>query len=336
MGSESPNVLSILWDALWGFVTGTLGIVGIQPDQAIYALGVLGGVFVIYAAIQSARTVRTEPGVVRFVTGPLGSGKSAYASRLIGKALLAGKPVVSNVKLVDDWPDRVSRRFWSYRFRPTTRREHARKLRGYYLYVPEISDLIDVRAACHICKLDPLDCRHRPREGRALMVIDEVDNEINNREYMKDHQKEFLRKLRMARKRGFVVYLISQHAENVDKAARRIMLENVRLVNWQQLLRVPFVGAPLLPFPLFTASRYRNEEAMSAAMARKERRMGREFFRINWTSHLYDTFQDYSDETAGVVASAPLIPVIEGRVVPGSIAGGASVPSLASSSDRPS
>lgn len=311
--TDGPNILKILWEAIWNMLTGLLGMFGISPENVVWALGIAGVLFFVLASIQSARYQRFEPGVIRFVTGALGSGKSAYSARLIGKSLKAGRPVATNVKLVDDWPRRVSGRFLTLRLQPKKRREYERRIRRFYHYEEDIAQLINVRASCNVCRKDPRECEHRPREGRALLVIDEVDNEINNRNFMAENQREFLKKLRMARKRGFVVYFISQHAENVDKGARRIMLENERLVNWQQLVRIPFVGAPLLPFPIFSVSRYRNSESLHASVAQKDKRMGRQIFKINWTSNLYDTYQDYGEDDESLAQNAVLLPIPEGE-----------------------
>lgn len=295
IGGDGPNVLEIVWGALWAVFWQLLGMFGISQGNiatvAVWVGIVVGGWFlVMWWANRGGR----EPGRILYVTGPLGAGKSAYAVRLIYRSLCMARPVITNIRLNEDWPRIVSGSSYLMRLRPGRRRRFEEGLRRFYVYEPDIGKLIQAWAACLKCGGDPRTCGHRQVEGRALMVIDEVDNEINNREYQKERQKAFNVRLRMARKRGFVVYLISQHFDNTDRAARRIALEQIRMVNWQQYVRVPFVGWSFLPFPFFLALRYRNNESNPASI-RREKPTGRELFVLGRWKKLYNTHQDYGD-----------------------------------------
>jgi len=123
------------------------------------------------------------------------------------------------------------------------------------------------------------------------MIIDEAHNELNNREWEEKNQKTALRKLTLARKRGWEVYLISQHKDNTDAAARRIATVEIRLINWRQFTRVPLMGTPLLPFHLFLAQAFPANQPANVVSARKV--MFRELFRVGWYANLYDTFEDF-------------------------------------------
>jgi len=286
----SPSIIQIVFESVWAALGMVLGMFFLTPFRALCILVSIGVWSLVWTWFNAATgRKRGEPGVIRYVTGPLGSGKSLYASRLIGRSLMRGRPVVSNVRLVDDWPRVLSGRFLAHRLNPRKRRAYEDRIVRYYHYEPEISRIIEMQL-------------HGKGEGRGLMVIDEVDNEINNRQWQKDGQQVFLRKLRMARKRGWVVYLLSQHMENTDKSARRIALENVRLVNWQQLVKVPLIGVPLLPFPVFLALTYRNADSLPAAIsgqgAGREKCTGRVIFRLGWYKNLYNTFQDFALDDA--------------------------------------
>lgn len=221
--------------------------------------------------------------MIEYVTGVLGSGKSLYGARETAHALQSGRVVASNMRLRENWPELVlkhSALWWTSGRRE--RREMVENLRGHYHYEPDLSKLVSTRI-------------HGFGERRGLMILDEAHNDINNRGWAKDNQQMFLRKLSLARKRGWRVLLLSQHKDNTDVSARRIAMCETRLVNWQQLLRVPAIGVQLLPFPLFLAiTRTLNTDAQVTGK-REDQGMilGRQLFRVSWYGRLYDTFEDY-------------------------------------------
>jgi hypothetical protein len=216
--------------------------------------------------------------VISFVTGTLGSGKSLYGARATGRALLEGRVVATNMRLVDGWERLVLLRSPYYRFSSKAgKREYEREIRRRYAYVPEIWKLLAARI-------------HGRGEHRGLMVLDEAHNELNNREWAEDNQKQALRKLTLARKRGWRVMMISQHRDNTDAAARRVATFETKCLNWKQMTRLPVLGVSPLPRPVFLAQTYRVNQAKNVSATD---RMYGELYRLGWYRHLYDTFEDF-------------------------------------------
>lgn len=219
---------------------------------------------------------------INYVTGPLGSGKSYYAIRKVARGLLAGKVVFGNVELTPQWPEIIARHNPYARFMGRrARREYAIELRTRYFYSPDLSKLTHVKI-------------HGSGEGRALLILDEAHNDLNNRDWQKEESKEFLRWLSLARKKGLHTFILSQHAMNTDAGARRIATVMISLLNWQQLTRVPVFGTNFLPWPFFLAIARLNDDAFDKSM-RREKPLYREFFPLGWPRKLYGTHQMFGE-----------------------------------------
>lgn len=216
--------------------------------------------------------------MIYYVTGPLGAGKSLYAVRKIAKALMEGKAVVTNVELRPDWAEVLAGHNPYARFNKNTRANYALELRTRFHYEHDLEKLTKVKI------------RGRG-ENRALLVLDEVHNDLNNRDFKEAKNNEFLRWLTLTRKYGYEVFLISQHKDNTDAAARRIATAEIQLINFKQITRVPVVGTPLLPIPVFRAICKLNDESMGSG-----KRLWREIFWLSWHRKLYGTHQLFGEE----------------------------------------
>jgi hypothetical protein len=245
-----------------------------------------------------------------YVTGTLGAGKSMYGARKSGRALLEGRVVATNMRFVEGWEHLTLRRAPHYKIAGKRgKAEFRHELGQRYYYQPELAKLLATRL-------------HGKGEGRGLMVIDEAHNEMNNREWEDSNQKAALKYLTLGRKRGFVTYLISQHKDNTDAAARRIAAAEIRIVNWRQLTRVPFFGTPLLPFPLFLAIAFPTNQPAYAISANKV--LFREVYTIGWYRNLYDTFEDFGHDHGNTDDPlATWLPFRQGMSVPPTRRGGA-------------
>jgi len=220
--------------------------------------------------------------LIYYVTGPLGSGKSTYGARKMGRGFLEGRVVATNVQLPDDWARIVARKIPHYRFlRTEGRAKMIAELESRYLYEPDVFKLVRTRIK-------------GKGEGRGIMVVDEAHNRLNNRNWKDADQIQFLSEITHARKRGWTLYLIAQHADNTDISARRVASAEIKLVNWRQLTRVPILGTPMIPFPLFLAMAYPLNVDASVRSSRKP--LWRELFLLGWTRHLFDTFQEFLDD----------------------------------------
>lgn len=217
-----------------------------------------------------------------------------YGARKAGRALLEGKCVASNVRFTPGWERLVLRRAPHYKLAGRRRKkEYEREIATRYLYEPELAKLLSVRVKGH-------------GEKRCVRILDEAHNEINNREWEKENQKVALRKLTLARKRGFEDYVITQHIDNTDAAVRRIASCEIKVINWQQLTRVPLIGTNLLPLPIFLAMGFRLNQNRQAVSVGKP--VFRELYSLGWYRNLYDTFEDFDlpDDDPELVQWLPL------------------------------
>ncbi len=218
---------------------------------------------------------------IQYLTGPLGSGKSFYAVRKIAQALLRGKVVFGNVELVENWPAIMAAHNRYVRFSKSRRRAYELELRTRYLFVPELEHLQRIKI-------------HGMGEGRALLVLDEAHNDLNNREWQSKESKEFLRWLSLARKKGCITYIISQHKDNTDAGARRIATTQIQVINYKQITRIPVMGVSLFPVPVFRAFCFLNNDAMPAGQGRAKP-LWKEFYALTWQRHLYGTHQLFGE-----------------------------------------
>jgi hypothetical protein len=131
-------------------------------------------------------------------------------------------------------------------------------------------------------------------ESRGVRIIDEAHNEINNRTWLAENQKLVLRRMALARKRGWDDYILAQHRDNTDAALRRISGVEIKLINWRQLVIMPIFQTQLLPFNLFLAMAF---PLSGQKHARKTRVLWRELYRLGWQKNIYDTFEDFDIRT---------------------------------------
>jgi Zonular occludens toxin (Zot) len=219
---------------------------------------------------------RVVANVIRFVTGGLGAGKSLYAMRKVGDALLRDRVVVTNVELREGWEHIVQRHNpWTWKLGRRGRAEYRAHLTRLYHWEP------DLQAMTH--------CYVRGEgEGRAILVLDEAHNELSNREWQEANRMVFVKWLTQARKLGYHVYLISQHRDNAEAQIRRVATFEVRLTNWRQSARIPLLGFSPFPVPAFLALTFPANAPGGVIKAQDV--FAREFFFLSWHRHLYDTF----------------------------------------------
>ena len=221
--------------------------------------------------------------MICYVTGILGAGKSYYGARKIADGLLRGKVVATNMQLVEGWEELILKR--SPYYRASSKKEGFRKeLRSRYAYIPDAEYLISATIK-------------GKGESRGIRVLDEAHNELNNREWMAENQKTILRRMALARKRGWDDYILAQHKDNTDMALRRISGVEVKLVNWRQVLKVPFFQTQLLPFHLFLAMAF----SMNSHVRREKKVLWRELYGLGWQSKIYDTFEDFDSRGGNVI-----------------------------------
>lgn len=246
------------------------------------------------------------------VEGTPGAGKTYYALRKIVEALDAGKPVVTNVDLVDDVARRVARRHWVRWLVPGRRLKVQRRIERSLLITQDLDELMRVRVPGR-------------GEDRWVVVIDEGAGFFGAREWSKRDREQRLEWFRHHRKYGATVYVIAQDIEMLDANLRRVFEVVIRLRN---LRRARVAGIPIAPFNLFLA--------IHTWAGGNRITMRRETYRLDWRKDLYDTTQIVHGEghdASGMIvlprapepAQAPPTPSVmllsaEGRDVPSAAA----------------
>lgn len=156
--------------------------------------------------------------MIYLVQGTPGSGKTYYACRRIDEAIAAGKVVVTNVQLVDDWAERVARGIPLGRFRRRAVRARAAGYRRQLLVIEDVSELLRVRV-------------EGAGEGRWLAVLDEAGAFLNSRTWNEGDRKHIVKWCQRHRHYGADVLLIAQLPGTIDKAVRELYEEAVKLKN---------------------------------------------------------------------------------------------------------
>jgi hypothetical protein len=223
-------------------------------------------------------------GIIRLVTGPLGTGKSYYGVRKAVEAMQRGKIVITNFSMEPDWVRQVVTRGKLRKETPKLEERIARFERRY-LRVDSLPELMKVR----IRPEAPFAFERKPgewvlKEGSGVVLLDEAHRWMNARGWTEEGRKEILEFFALARKLGFHVYLIAQRAENLDVQVRELFEDHVHLNNLKRSVRV--LGLPVVPMNFFVAS-WRNH-AYPQEVVKFER------YRLRWFKRLYDTMDTRS------------------------------------------
>jgi hypothetical protein len=215
-----------------------------------------------------------------------------YGARSIGRALLHGKVVICNIKLLEGWEKTVLSHNPYYKFGSAARKKELKDdLYRRFIYEDDVDRIIRAKI-------------HGRGEGRGLMVLDEAHSNFNNRNWANEIQRDGLRQMAMARHRGWEVLVISQHKDNTDMAIRRIAANEIQMTNWQKLTRIPFLGTPMLPVPVFLALGFRMNTTRGVVKSGKP--FMRQLFTAGWFRNLYDTFEEYEEDDSENVIWLPL------------------------------
>jgi len=203
------------------------------------------------------------------VTGTPGAGKSWYCVRKICNALQAGKPVATNVPLVDGWAMALAGRNPKYVLggRRAVRRAADRYERSLYL-VEDLQELMRVRL-------------RGKGEGRGVAVLDEAHEWLNSRRWEDSDRKPMVSWFSRHRHYGWDVYLVTQYLDSVDKQVRDRVEYHVVLRN---LHNAKVAGVRLFPFNLFLAI-----HLWAGGPATLKHVSKREAFKLDGRRKLYDT-----------------------------------------------
>jgi hypothetical protein len=288
---------------------------------------------------------------LNYVVGPMGAGKSMFGVRQVIAALRKDQYVITNVRLLPGWADKVLQKHYGKDWKDPARRARARAcLEGRYIYESSLRRAMRYRTPCAYCGGDtnveppgsdgptasPATCNHAgPRnESRALMVWDESHNDLNNRDWdassvanAATRAEERRRKAQLItwgtqlRKLGFSGFLLSQHHENTDAQLRRICNHVIRLQNQRNAEGLWIMN--LLPrrLTLFLVYWYPAHLAdgkgeMKSLPIRRER------YWLPWEKCLYNSWETFhaidagEDEETTPIHLPAKIPMPEPAIVP--------------------
>jgi hypothetical protein len=227
-------------------------------------------------------------GGVSYIVGPMGSGKTLRAVRGMISALCSQKYVVTNVRLIEGWEDRVAKHV-ARTSSKERKQQIARKLRGYYLFVEDLDHAFNLITGTEI---------PGHGEGRAHFYWDESQNDLNNRTWRgksandqkrreeAEKRVDILEVATQFRKLGIEGYILSQHTDNTDVAIRRACNWVIRMQNQREQTRM--LGVRITPWPLFLGFWYPSNVVLGKANPVRTER-----YFLDWHRHLYDTMGLY-------------------------------------------
>ncbi len=179
---------------------------------------------------------------VMHVLGRLGSGKTMFAVQKIVDALISGKEVHTNIRLVDYWAYHISlmlpiRNMLRFVKAPYSDYQlHCRyelmKIQELYHYHKSLKDFIEDDSI-------EVECL----ESSRLLVWDEMHLELNSRDW-KTENKKVVRFFTLSRKMGFDIYIISQLQAAVDKQLRELADCSYEIKNLNRF--IPFLNFGML------------------------------------------------------------------------------------------
>lgn len=239
--------------------------------------------------------------------GTPGSGKSAAA---VSRALLhlrKGGVVAANFSLVDGWSDRVSKNHILSRFSQQFRYKHADSLYNRFFRVHSLNAIKEIdpkRLSTGLYKDNG-----KYQEGMGLLILDEAQLVFNSRKSMSGNKNlDWIEFFTQHRKLGWNVILIAHTIEMIDSQIRPLAEYESRFRNLQKV-KIPFVGLPMSPFPLFLViRRYAGLGPGASVIADKD------LYPLPlWAAQLYDSLEVFSadkwqEDTLPSLCGAPPVP----------------------------
>ncbi len=246
---------------------------------------------------------------INFITGPLGSGKSVYATRLAFDYLSRGKYVALNYDL-RPWKNipkantpeaRAEALKHSYSGTPwwVTAYDYVKRKRG----TPNsLEDRVRwYKSACSRCyrfeEQDDLFDFELPgdpeMEDRGLLVIDEGALRMNSRDWQARSQKnkqkysyanKELEFMLHVRKLGWTMLLITQGFGMVDAQYRELGPTEIHMRNFAKW-RMPILGTAASPVPFFVAIHWQRENRMVT---------GRDWFKLDKSAGHFKSSERFS------------------------------------------
>lgn len=224
--------------------------------------------------------------MIEIQQGTPGSGKSAAAVARAIAHLRKGGVVAANFSLVDGWSDVVASRSllsrlpldWSrdYKYRKSA------SLHKRFFRVDSLDAIKHINPRELAVDLYQDDGSYS--EGSGLLLLDEAQLVFNTRKWQDN--LGWIEFFTQHRKLGWNVVLIAHTQEMIDKQIRPLAEYESRFRNLQKL-KIPVLGLPFSPIPLFLViRRYAGLGAGSSVVA------DRDLYPLPlWAARLYDSLE---------------------------------------------
>lgn len=224
---------------------------------------------------------------VYVVQGKLGTGKTKFAVGKLREALLAGKRTATNLNV-------------------TVEALVPSMNRGVVIRVPDKPTAEQLDMIGH-GNPDSYD-----EDKNGVMVLDELGSWLNSRQFQDKNRAALIDWLIHARKKGWDVYLIVQHADMIDKQVRIALAEYMVKCIRADKIRIPIVGQ-------FLGSKGRLPRMHIAKISLADVpgvTVDQEWFRGDHLHAAYDTRQIFRDDPEGAPFSYLSAWHLKGRFEP--------------------
>lgn len=233
--------------------------------------------------------------MIEIQQGSPGSGKSAAAVARAIMHLRRGGVVAANFSLVDGWSDSIASKHLlsmiPFGFGADYKYRKSASLYKRFYRVDTIDAIRSIQPRAESVDLYKDDGGYS--EGNGLLILDEAQLVLNSRVWQ-DNLK-WIEFFTQHRKLGWDVILIAHSQEMIDKQIRPLAEYESRFRNLQKI-KIPILGLPLSPIPLFLViRRYAGLGAGSSVIA------DRAVYPLPlWAAKLYDSLEVFAFRSGNV------------------------------------
>lgn len=227
--------------------------------------------------------------MIEVMQGTLGSGKSAAAVARAILHLRKGGVVAANFSLVDGWSTEITKRY-AMSYLPFGWGDEYCYKKSSSMY----NRFFRVDGIEAIKKISPRELavdvykdKGGYSEGAGLLILDEFQLMANTRDWA--NNMNWVEFFTQSRKLGWNVLLIAHTIEMIDKQIRPLAEYESRFRNLQKV-KVPILGCPLTPIPMFLViTRYAGLGAGASVIA------DRNLYPLPlWAARLYDSLEVFA------------------------------------------
>lgn len=228
--------------------------------------------------------------MIEVCQGTPGSGKSAAA---VARAILhvrKGGVVAANFSLIDGWADVVASKHVFSMFSPTFRYKLASSLHRRFYSVTSLHAIKSINPRQEATGVYKDNGGYS--EGSGLLILDEAQLCFNSRKWEKNF--DWIEFFTQHRKLGWNVILIAHTIDMIDSQIRPLAEYESRFRNLQKL-KIPIIGLPFSPIPMFLViRRYAGLGAGASVIS------DRDLYPLPlWAARLYDSLAVFSADQWG-------------------------------------